>query len=59
MAYLWGHTVLENAGEDALGEMARTMQSRASHPCMHQLLYAAPMARRNDAYTTIYFYRYR
>lgn len=59
MAYLWEHTALESAGKGALRETARAMQSHASHPCMHQLLCATPMACRNDAYTTIYFYRYR
>lgn len=42
----------------ATANSSRALQDQGGSPCAASLLHATPMSRRNDAYTTIYFYRY-
>ncbi|MGN0262375.1 MAG: hypothetical protein ACI4B9_05990 [Eggerthellaceae bacterium] len=59
MIFLNGHKGFGIESEGALTVAVRAQQSTCCGACQAAaLLREAPMSRRNDAYTAIYFYRY-
>ena len=58
MHFLNGHKGFGIESEGALTVAVRAQQSTCCGACRAALLHAAPMSRRNDAFTAIYFYRY-
>ena len=59
MQFIAGHTGFGNESEGALTVAIRAMQCNNNIAALATAcLNATPMSQRNDAYTTIYFYRY-